>query len=179
MSYIEENKFVFNPDKVSNCSVDLITPNKWNPKKPKGNELFKIRESLRINGLMKPIVVREVGNGYEIIDGEQRYKLWKELGNNIILIYNEGKVDEETAKKLTLWYDVKVPFNEVKLAPLVTFIRENSESTVLPFSEEKMEKFVTMSNNPMALIEPKADNRVRKEYEVVCPECGEVFIITA
>lgn len=56
-------------------SIDLIIPNRYQPRKEFNvDALFELAQSIRENGLIQPIVVRKVDEGYEIIAGERRYR---------------------------------------------------------------------------------------------------------
>ena len=37
-------------------------------------ELDRLTDSVREHGLIQPLVVREAGGGYELVDGERRYR---------------------------------------------------------------------------------------------------------
>ncbi len=55
--------------------IDLI---KSNPKQPRKNfpetELDELTQSIKANGIVQPIVVREKGKGYQIVAGERRWR---------------------------------------------------------------------------------------------------------
>jgi hypothetical protein len=85
------------------------------------------------------LLVRE-NNGFEIIDGEQRWRGCKKLGYTQVIIYNEGVISDQEAKELTIWYQQQVPFNEVDLASLVSGMLE-LPNLELPFSEEELQSF--------------------------------------
>ena len=101
----------FNPENIEKVSIDSVYPNSYNPKVKDSKEYSDVVESLKQNGLMSFIFVREVEgeDGYEIVDGEHRYLAAKELGYKEIYIYNLGKISEEEARALTLWLEVQVP----------------------------------------------------------------------
>lgn len=131
----------FDPTKIEKVLIEDIEPNGYNPKEKDTPEYRNVVESIRINGLKQPIFVREVeGNDkYVIVDGEQRYTAAKELGYNEIYIYNLGKISEEEAKSLTIWFEVQVPFTEVDLAPLV--VELNALDFQLPYTDQQIEDF--------------------------------------
>jgi ParB/RepB/Spo0J family partition protein len=135
----------FNPEKLIVVEVKDVRPNTWNPKDSDTKEYQVVKESLEKKGFRLPIVVRE-NNGYEIIDGEQRWTAWKELGNDKVLIYNEGKVSDQEARELTIWYEQRVPFNEIDLAQLVKEMSVNYENLELPFSDEEMQEMIQVAN---------------------------------
>lgn len=55
--------------------IDLISPN---PEQPRTrfaeSDLEELTQSIRINGVVQPIVVRQRGNRYEIVAGERRWR---------------------------------------------------------------------------------------------------------
>ena len=140
MSEIEE-KIKYDPIKVLIVPIDQVRPNTWNPKDENTEDFKKVLFSVEHNGLKLPIVVRE-NNGYEIIDGEQRWRAAKQLGFKMVLIYNEGVIDDLRAKELTINYQQQVPFNQVDLAHLVS---EIADKVSLPYSKEEIDNFITMS----------------------------------
>lgn len=62
-------------------SIDLIEPN---PEQPRTNfkkeELEELSESIKKSGLLQPIVVRKIGDKYQIIAGERRWQACKLAG---------------------------------------------------------------------------------------------------
>ncbi|MDD5146818.1 MAG: ParB/RepB/Spo0J family partition protein [Candidatus Pacebacteria bacterium] len=133
-------EITFDPAKLFITDIDLIRPNDYNPKDKETEEYKKVKESIEKNGLRLPIVVREISGveGYEIIDGEQRWRVCKELNFEKVIIYNEGNLNDQRAKELTIWYQQQVPFNEILLAKLVTEMASSYKDLALPFSEEEV-----------------------------------------
>lgn len=67
--------------KISQLKVSLITPNKFQPRKQFDNsKLEELKDSIKEKGIIQPIIVRAVGDGYELIAGERRFRAVKELG---------------------------------------------------------------------------------------------------
>ena len=131
----------FDPTKIEKVSIDNVEPNDYNPKHKDTPEYQNVVKSIQLNGLKQPIFVREIeGNdNYVIVDGEQRYTAAKELGYKEIYVYNLGKISEEEAKSLTIWFEVQVPFSESELAPLVMEL--NDLEIELPYNELEIEGF--------------------------------------
>lgn len=135
-------EIVFDQSKVSIVEIDKIKPNSWNPKTKDTNrvEFKEVKKSIDQKGLRSPIIVREIGKEeYEIIDGEQRWTACKELEYSKVLIYNEGKVDDQLAQELTIAYQTQVPFTEADIAKLIFDMYKKYESPALPYSENKIE----------------------------------------
>lgn len=59
---------------ITKISISQIIPNKFNPNAMPGGTFKKLLLSIKKFGLFNPIIVRKIEDGYEIIDGEQRYK---------------------------------------------------------------------------------------------------------
>ena len=54
---------------------DLLRPNKFQPRGQMDDErIEELARSIRTNGIIQPIVVRKVDQGYEIIAGERRWR---------------------------------------------------------------------------------------------------------
>jgi ParB/RepB/Spo0J family partition protein len=85
--------------------IKKVFPNKWNPnempphlfKKLKNNLKKLIKES---PGKIPPIVVRPRKNGYEIIDGEHRWRALQELKQKKINLYSI-EVNDDMAHTMT------------------------------------------------------------------------------
>ena len=60
---------------VQKISVDKIIPNRFQPRKNFDEEaLQELADSIRQHGIIQPLVLRKLGENYEIIAGERRYK---------------------------------------------------------------------------------------------------------
>lgn len=82
--------------------IGLIVPNPWNPNVMSPDMLRKERASIKKFGYVNPILVRELGKKYQIIDGEHRWRVMVELGAaRLEVTVIEGLNDEE-AKQLTI-----------------------------------------------------------------------------
>ena len=61
--------------------VDLLRPNKFQPRTHVDEERIEdLARSIRSNGIIQPIVVRRVGQDYEIIAGERRWRAAQRAG---------------------------------------------------------------------------------------------------
>ena len=131
---MEQIEIVFDINKIQTVTIERVQPNPWNPKGLDTNEYQRVVLSLRKKGLRQPIVVREIDDYFQIIDGEQRWRGWKELGKHEILIYNEGPdISDQEAKELTIAYQQQVPFIENEFAKLLkemTIEYENLELSI-------------------------------------------------
>lgn len=62
-------------NKVLEISIDDIVPNRFQPRLEfEENSLNELANSIKEHGIIQPLVVRPLGDKYEIIAGERRYK---------------------------------------------------------------------------------------------------------
>lgn len=132
----------YDATKVLKVKIDDVRPNTWNPKQKNHEKVQEIKRSIELLGFKEPIQVRE-NEGYEIIDGEQRWTAMKELGAKFIYIYNNGIVSDTDAKDETLWWQVQVPFETITLATLVTELDDLGAE--MPYSEAEILEFKQMA----------------------------------
>lgn len=89
---IEENKVVSIP-------VDDIIPNRFQPRlKFNEKELQSLAESISEHGIVSPIIVRKIGDKYEIIAGERRFKAANLIGLNAVPCIVKELDDTESAE---------------------------------------------------------------------------------
>lgn len=82
--------------------IDQIQPNRHQPRSTFPEEtIFELAQSIRENGLIQPILVRPLYNGYEIIAGERRYQAAILAGHTEIEAIVDT-VDETMLSKLAL-----------------------------------------------------------------------------
>ncbi|MDO4963533.1 MAG: ParB/RepB/Spo0J family partition protein, partial [bacterium] len=61
--------------KIIEIDIDDILPNRFQPRiQFDEDEILELSDSIRKHGIIQPIVVRHIGDKYEIIVGERRYK---------------------------------------------------------------------------------------------------------
>ncbi len=89
-------------DNIIRVPVDKIFPNPWNPNEQTAFIYERERRSIRKHGFLQPILVRQVKGGYQIIDGEHRWRAGQQEGYEELPVNNLGKVTDGIAKQLTL-----------------------------------------------------------------------------
>lgn len=81
----------------SEIDIDLIVAN---PDQPRTNfkkeDLEELAESIRKNGLLQPILVRDMGGTYQIIAGERRWQACKLIGLKKVPVRIKEADDDET-----------------------------------------------------------------------------------
>lgn len=86
-------------DELKELDMNLIKPMQEQPRQSFKTETIKeLAESIDKNGLLQPIVVRKMGDIYEIIAGERRYRAFKSLKKDKIPAIVRDYKDEEVDK---------------------------------------------------------------------------------
>lgn len=87
---------------LRNLALSSIRPNPWQPRQVFANEaLEQLADSIRGQGLLQPVIVRAVAEGYELVAGERR---WRACGlaelSHIPAVVRQ--MDDRTAAALAL-----------------------------------------------------------------------------
>jgi hypothetical protein len=117
-----------------------LTFSSWNVNVVSQENMTKLKESIRRNGIFRPIVVRERSDGQlEVIAGEHTTRVAIELGHQEIDVYNLGPIDDRKAKEISIidnqHYGVEDTYG---LGALLREIGDDPAS-FLPFSDTEMD----------------------------------------
>ncbi len=70
---------------VMNVPIEDVRPNRQQPRKSFDDAtLLELSDSIKTHGLMQPVLVRQRGNGFEIIAGERRWRACQKAGLKVI-----------------------------------------------------------------------------------------------
>lgn len=64
---------------ITLLNIDLVEPNPWNPNVQNERQFQAEIESITGNGFLAPILVRPLGQKYQVIDGEHRLRALKQI----------------------------------------------------------------------------------------------------
>lgn len=78
--------------------VELIAPSRYQTRRKLG-DITSLAESIKAHGLINPVTLRRVGDGYELIAGHRRLAAVKEVGLPMISAF-EIDPDERTAAEM-------------------------------------------------------------------------------
>ncbi len=68
-------------EEVLEIALDLIEPNPYQPRKHfDETSLNELAESIRVNGVLQPVIIKKVHNGFILVAGERRCKAAKIAG---------------------------------------------------------------------------------------------------
>lgn len=83
---------------VERIAVDRIRANRYQPRGEFDDEkLRELSETIRVHGVIQPIVVRQVDGGYELVAGERRWRAVQMLGLSDIPAIVRVLSDEQAA----------------------------------------------------------------------------------
>lgn len=126
----------------------MLHPNAWNPNVMSEEDYVKALESIERFGFIDPITVREIeGAGYEIIDGENRWRaaLDKRLEVVPIIVL---EVDDDDARALTIVLnELRGQADQGRLASLVADLLERRPMAelerLLPYRRSQLAEMVS------------------------------------
>lgn len=80
----------------SELAVSQIRPNPFQPRTTWNEEqLLELCESIKVNGIIQPIIVRKSDDGYQIIAGERRFRAAQMAGLEKVPVLERTATDEE------------------------------------------------------------------------------------
>ncbi len=78
------------------CPVDDIAPNRYQPRTVfSQEELDRLRESIAQQGVLQPLLVRNLDDSYELIAGERRLRAAKEANLTHVPVFVKNLTDEQ------------------------------------------------------------------------------------
>ena len=132
--------------------IGLLRPNPWNPNSMDDAMLARERASIEKFGFISTLLVRDIDDGErEIIDGEHRWRVARELGMEELPCWSVGKVSDLVAKELTL--ALREIHGEHDPARVQAILRDIAKSeptslrNILPYSDEVFARLSEMNSN--------------------------------
>ena len=112
-SVVDENN-----KKIVDIDINLIDANPFQPRKSFSDEnLQELANTIKVHGLIQPIVVRKVGDRYQIISGERRTRASKLAGFSTIKAQIYENLDDKTMAEWALIENIqRVDLNPVEIA---------------------------------------------------------------
>jgi hypothetical protein len=130
--------------------VKDVKPNTWNVNFLTKEEKLKLKEQMKLSGQERtpPITVRKAADGlWEIVDGEQRWSIAKELGWSGIPAV-EVEVPDLDAKRLNLSYNyLRGSIDFVKLSKIVVEDKEMVQACREVFGSQETDALISSGKN--------------------------------
>jgi len=103
---------------VKQLKLSDIELNSYNPNKMQDNYYNALKNNIKQDGYLQPLLVNHIDDKYVIIDGEHRYKALKELGFDKVDCWIIS-IPEAEAKKLTLKMGLSGEYDSIHLSGLL------------------------------------------------------------
>lgn len=120
---------------ISNISVGRITPNPWQPRiEFNQDELLDLANSIEEYGLIEPIVVRRVDEGFELIAGERRLEAHKLLKKESIKAVVRD-IDDKKSRLLALVENIdRVNLDPIEIGLFIKKLMEDTDTSAKDIS---------------------------------------------
>ncbi|MBL7557819.1 MAG: ParB/RepB/Spo0J family partition protein [Bdellovibrionaceae bacterium] len=88
---------VLSEGKIWQMSIEKLKPGAFQPRRQFEKEkLQELSQSIKSNGILQPIIVRKVGDGFEIVAGERRWRASQMAGLHEVPVIIKNFSDRET-----------------------------------------------------------------------------------
>ncbi len=147
---------------ITELRTDLLEPNPWNPNRMTEAIRRKLALNLKCDGFVAPLLVRKLGDRYQIVNGEHRWRIARELGYQTVPCVVLADLDDRRARILT------VNLNElggdpvpVLLAKLLHELEEETPlselASVLPYDESEIQDKIDCTGSLSGEVSRKLD----------------------
>jgi DNA polymerase I-like protein with 3'-5' exonuclease and polymerase domains len=131
--------------------TDVVLPG-WGWREKTVELRHQLEQSVRAHGQLRPLVVRDLGGSFEIVDGRLLVTVLRELGYVKAVVLDLGVVTVERAQVLAMSLDLRQEMDYVSLAKVVSAVIEARPDyeDVIPattsINGEDIKYYVTLSN---------------------------------
>lgn len=105
------------PAAPTELPVERVNPNPFQPRRQFRDEaLEELAQSIRVNGIIQPISVRKVGEEYQIIAGERRWRAAQLAGLKVVPVVVQEIADEKLLEVALIENIQREDLNPIELA---------------------------------------------------------------
>jgi len=132
--------------------VDKLKKAEWNYKTDNDELLGKLKANIKKNGQIENLIVRELGDGsFEVVNGNHRLQVLKELNIPEAMVYNLGNIPVRQAKKIAVeTNETKFESDTAKLAKLIADVASDFDLSdlvdTMPYNEIQLKSLIDMGN---------------------------------
>lgn len=133
-------------------STDQLVKADWNYKTEDAAKSEKLKANIKRNGQIENIIIRELPTGfYEVVNGNHRYDVLKDLGIETIHAFNLGTIDDKKAQRIAIeTNETKFATDTLQLAELLHELSKEFSTDdlleTLPYTQEQLADFDKMLN---------------------------------
>jgi hypothetical protein len=131
--------------------IELVKAD-WNYKTEDLAKQEKLKENIKRNGQIENIIVRELETGYfEVVNGNHRLSVLKDLNHQKVYCYNLGKITQPQAIRIAIeTNETKFDTDSITLAERVKELTEEFDLkdlvSTLPYSETEIDNFSKLTD---------------------------------
>ena len=144
--------------------IDLIEPSPYQPRTKFGEEaLEELARSIRASGIIQPLVVRPIGNRYQLIAGERRWRAAQRAGLTKVSVIVR-QVPDELALEMTLVENIqREDLNAIEAARAFERLMDEFHVTQEAVAERTGKDRATVANAIRLLkLEPTIQNWIEE-----------------
>lgn len=139
------------PKPIDMGQVDIasLEPNPWNTNVVSPENEAKLKASIAQFGVYKPVICRTLsGGGLQILGGEHRWSVARDMGHTTVPVVNLGVISDEVAKKIGLIDNGR--YGEDDTLALAELIKElgGTEELIsfLPYTEDELDSIFSATS---------------------------------
>jgi len=145
---------------VSEIDINLIDRDHNQPRKQfKQEEIDELAQSIRINGIIQPLIVRRVGNTYTIIAGERRWRAAKSIKLKKVPVVVRDVTDKQILEFALIENIQRKDLNAIEEAKGFKRLQEEYKMTQEEISKSIGKSRVSITNKLRLL---KLDNKIQE-----------------
>jgi len=157
--------FVSNPIEIKWIKTELFVENPWNPNRMSQGNFHKLMREIRNKGFVAPILARPFHGRYQIIDGEHRWKIARELNLPAIPGVITELDDAEARIKTLQLNGLKGENDPDRLAVLLSELAGDYQpedlARALPWSDFEIEQMIAMTEDQTLNISRQMANTIK------------------
>lgn len=134
---------------TAEVDINLLKPNTWNTNQVSLENQEKIKASLERFGMFRPVLARQTNTEkLEIVGGQHRWQVAKQLGYKTIPVVNLGLLDDKSAKEIGLVDNGRYGEDDtLMLAELLNSLGDTTDIlSYMPYTNDELENIFLSSS---------------------------------
>jgi len=173
--------------------LDRLIQADWNYKDNDPDLAEALERNISERGQVENLIVRELGNDYEIVNGNHRLPVLKNLGYETAMCYNLGNINSVMAKRIAIeTNETRFDNDEVILAKVIKDITEeipmDELEYTMPYDRDELDEYLANASDfdweeesqegePTDPAGNSGEDDDLQENEIECPHCGGIIIV--